>query len=961
MVGATLGRYAVEREIGSGGMGVVYAARDEQLGRRVAIKVLRPGSIADPSHRLRLRQEAHAASALNHPNIVTVHEIGTAGDEHFIVMELIDGIALRGVIPPGGFSTEEAVRYGVQIASAIAAAHRAGVVHRDLKPGNILMTWDGSIKIVDFGLAKGVAPAGVVPTDGVATGSGSFLGTPGYAAPEQVDGSSVDARADVFALGCILYESLTGRRAFGPSSDPDAYASALREEPVPVRKLRREVPRALETIVSKAMQKRPDARYPSAVEMLHDLQAVQTRLTARRVSLLHALARPAIFAAAVALVILLAAAAAVSWNRYRQRSWLEKTALPSAAAEMNRGENLAAFRILREAEERFPDDEHVQEMLDHASTVVSIVTVPAGADLFMRGFFEPPDQWDYLGRSPLTTRLPSGRVQRESQAFVLRAVAGGYDESRTIALAEYQALFVELKPRSETPLGMVPVPGGRRHAFDEASPVLGPFWIDRFEVRNSDYLAFVRSGGYETDAFWGDTPPELRATFVDRTGRRGPSTWEQGRPPEGTSNHPVSGVSWYEACAYCRSVGKELPTLFHWYVAAAPGETNPWARLSNFDAPATAPVGHPLRMNAFGTFDMAGNVREWTLNDPGGGQRWALGGSYREPSYTFGNNWAEPPESRAPHLGFRCARYPSAIPVAALAPVPTPFRDYRAEKPVGDEAFAIIRSLYGYEPMPLDARVDRVDDRSPDYRLEQVSFAAAYGGERVNGFLFLPKSAPPPWQTVIWYPPVGEFLAPHEFTIDGEIAWFLFLVRNGRAVFLPEFKGSFTRTIEGFPNPPAWREVMIGSAKDLRRGVDYLETRPDIDPRRIAYYSVSSGASAGVIIPAVEPRLRASVLLGGGLFFWRWPPEADPFHFASRVRVPTLMINGKHDYYFDLETSQKPLFELLGTPDKRHVVYESGHIPAERTESWRETLDWFDQHLGPVAREAGTAQPRRPV
>jgi eukaryotic-like serine/threonine-protein kinase len=289
--------------------------------------------------------------------------------------------------------------------------------------------------------------------------------------------------------------------------------------------------------------------------------------------------------------------------------------------------------------------------------------------------------------------------------------------------------------------------------------------------------------------------------------------------------------------------------------------------------------------------------------------------------------------------------------------VAAPFVDWRWETPVGDEVFAVYESLYDYDRTPLEPWLDAERDEFEHWSVERVNFAAAYGNERVSALLVLPKNVSPPYQAVVYFSGLARWLSlsPPPTSLDdlaGEAYGLLSLVRSGRAVLYPVYKGSFNRHIGSPLRPHIWRDIVIHSAKDLRRAVDYLETRPDIDAQKLAHIGVSSGAVVGPIMAAVEPRFQASVLRSGGLFPWRHPPEAEAVNFAPRVRVPTLMINGRYDFYFPYETSQAALFELLGTSpeDKRHVVFESAHIPAERAEVMRETLDWLDRYLGPVNR-----------
>jgi eukaryotic-like serine/threonine-protein kinase len=268
MVGRRLLHFDVLEKLGEGGMGVVYKARDSHLDRFVAIKVLPSGAAADPERRQRFIQEAKAASALQHPNIVTVHDVGEADGLDFIVMELVTGTSLGALIPRKGLRLGLALSYAVQVAGAMARAHGAGIIHRDLKPANVMVDDHGLVKVLDFGLAKLTEPAGA---DNAATeartAQGAVMGTAAYMSPEQAEGKPVDARSDVFSFGSMLYEMLTGRRAFHGDSTASTIASVLREEPVPVGQLVDGLPREVEKIIRRCLRKDPDHRFQTMADL----------------------------------------------------------------------------------------------------------------------------------------------------------------------------------------------------------------------------------------------------------------------------------------------------------------------------------------------------------------------------------------------------------------------------------------------------------------------------------------------------------------------------------------------------------------------------------------------------------------------------------------------------------------------------------------------------------------------
>jgi eukaryotic-like serine/threonine-protein kinase len=276
-VGTILGPYKILSMLGAGGMGEVYRSRDARLERDVAIKVIPASFARDPDRLARFEQEARAAGALNHPNIVAIHDIGEHEGAPFVVMELLEGESLRERLRQGPVPVRKAIDYAAQVARGLAAAHAKGIVHRDLKPENLYITRDGRVKVLDFGLAKLARPGIVGPGGGetvstVLTGSGVVLGTVGYMAPEQVRGQEVDHRADLFALGTILHEMLTGERAFKGASSIETLNAILNEEPAPLSASGREIPPAVELIVRHCLEKGPDERYQSARDLAFALE-----------------------------------------------------------------------------------------------------------------------------------------------------------------------------------------------------------------------------------------------------------------------------------------------------------------------------------------------------------------------------------------------------------------------------------------------------------------------------------------------------------------------------------------------------------------------------------------------------------------------------------------------------------------------------------------------------------------
>lgn len=317
--GAHIATFEIIRALGAGGMGEVYEARDPRLGRRVAIKVLPEIFASEPDRLARFEREARAVAALSHPNILAIHDFGRDGSVVYVVMELLDGGSLREALDAGALPPRKAIEYGVQIAQGLASAHESGIAHRDLKPENLFITRDDRVKILDFGIAKALAtaPASVTIADTGGTLAGTVLGTMGYMAPEQVRGLATDHRADLFAFGAVLYEMLTGRRAFHGETAADTISAILNADPPELDVAAGTVSPALDRIVRRCLEKKPDLRFQSARDLAF---ALETLTSTSRVAAAGTVApararRPAMAVAAAALVVTAVAVAASTFFR----------------------------------------------------------------------------------------------------------------------------------------------------------------------------------------------------------------------------------------------------------------------------------------------------------------------------------------------------------------------------------------------------------------------------------------------------------------------------------------------------------------------------------------------------------------------------------------------------------------------------------------------------------------------
>jgi eukaryotic-like serine/threonine-protein kinase len=573
--GTKLGEYEVKSLLGSGGMGEVYRARDSRLGRDVAIKVLPSFLSADAERLRRFGQEARAAAALNHPNILAVFQMGTYEDSPYLVSELLEGETLRDQIKRGRLSVRKAIDYGVQITRGLAAAHEKGIVHRDLKPENLFVTKDGRVKILDFGLAKLTQPQSSsehdAPTLTEQTDAGVVMGTVGYMSPEQVRAQTADHRADIFAFGAILYEMLAGKRAFQKPTSPETMTAIMNEDPPGISQVAANIPPAMQRVVHRCLEKNPEQRFQSASDLAFALDALsETSSSAaasssqqpRKISKLWAVA--AVLAAVVVVAFVV---------RFRSsRGPEQKRELVEKQLTANPPENrINSGTISRDGKYLAYSDSLSKNLYLLAVDSGEIREVPLPGD-------HAPLDWFPDGNHLLMSGHAGDLWKMSTWDFSLRKLWGGRTGTVAVSPDGSHVAFVK-DPHELWLMGgdgeephQIPVPAG------DADSLYGLAWSP-----SGQRLAYVRERG---------TRAKLDFTIETCDLAGSAQTVVLSDPKLFSENNGGSGLAWL------------LDGRILYSIRSATNESNLWARIA--DPTSGKPIGDATRLAGWKNFEAQG-------------------------------------------------------------------------------------------------------------------------------------------------------------------------------------------------------------------------------------------------------------------------------------------------------------------------------------------------------------------
>lgn len=618
--------------------------------------------------------------------------------------------------------------------------------------------------------------------------------------------------------------------------------------------------------------------------------------------------------------------------------------IPELIEVFDSGKISKSFIMSRDLLKRYPKNEIIKNYYSKSSRYVKLKTDKKGIDVSV--MYPGDSTYNYIGKTPIDSFVVPNNYQYHYLKF-------SYDNAEFIEKSRNNHDYRFPENTIEIPTGHKPFLGitARRmwlQGLDFENINIESFSIAENEVSNKDFQEFVNAGGYENPVYWdfpfqvGNKTYDFNSSikmFTDRYGRPGPSNWAYGQFPTGLDNYPVTGISWFEARAYAKFLNLSLPNVYQWLLASGNpedlGNVNQYVtRNSNYDSTQLREV-----TNESGSFNglnnIGGNVKEWTLNPNGYNQEKfsIMGGAFNESSYTFNNYYSLSPFDRSIGNGFRLSKnLTNGQSELDNDIIPEFKRNFYEIEDVSDEVFDVYKSQFDYDSQPLNSKTSNIESFRDGYTAQRFEMNTTYeNDEKLFGFILYSNKFKDKYDPIIIYPTAGSIgTNNHNNLLNQTFNRFKYLIDEGYAIIHPVYHNTYSRekTHNTFwPNDSEkYKNTIIKIGQDYKRSLDYIESRNDFNFENLSYFGASWGSTTSNYLLAIDDRIKAAVLLVGGLMMQKSRKEVEAHYYVRRIKTPILHIVGKEDGIFGFEESYKPWKELIGTPKDKLKLIELDNV-----------------------------------
>ena len=653
------------------------------------------------------------------------------------------------------------------------------------------------------------------------------------------------------------------------------------------------------------------------------------------------------------------------FNKGKSNKEILEKILPSIHTAYEDGNIEFVFTETKKILEKSPENTLIESYYNKVTTSVSIYSSPSNTDLYFKFPRDTTNNWIYLGKTPLENiKVP----QKFIRLKFLHNEQEFFTGTHPYYLNDNDNLFILPKEKIEANEKYKLFLGRnlrlRFPGIDHLPNVkIRPYQIAKNEVSNIEYQDFVNDGGYKNPEYW-DFPITIEGNiytfeetvkkFTGEYGKAGPSNWNYSNFPKGQDEYPVTGISWFEARAYAKYRGMDIPNVYQWSHAANMGISNRFVPKSNFSKNQLTNVGNQETDNQNGLYDIAGNVREWTINISNESQtnRAILGGCYLDDDYFFNDYYGQNIFERSVGNGVRLVKNLDCdieLTNKSNEAVFIQTRDFYTMPKISDEVFEIYNYQYLDYNNDLTATTSEALTEG-DYKIQRYEIPSVDGNGILPGYIFYNSNIEPPYKPIIYFPGSNAIhLTNTEIMLKNNIERFNYLMEEGYAIVHPIYLSTYEKADDLKSDYPEktkkYKEHIITWGKEFKKTLDYIESRNDLNDK-VSFYGVSWGGYMANILLAIDDRVKAAVLNVAGLCFQETYKEVEAYVYTPRIKCPVIMLNGKYDVFFPLETSQKPMFDLLGTKeeDKKHYVYPSGHYVPKK-ELINQHLNWLNKYL----------------